>query len=1782
MKKTILLLAILIIINCSFAQLTGIKTIPGDYATIADAITALNFEGPGPGGVTFSIISGHAETLTFATAGLITASGSATNPILFQKAGTGVNPMITAATPGTGTTDGIFVIAGGDYITFDGIDIQENPANTTSIMQMEWGYALVKANSTDPINGCQSAVIKNCTISLNQGANWCTGIYGGNHTANSTASLTLSSTTDAMNNCKFYNNVISHVYNGFVINGYYAPATLAYLYDQGNEIGVDGGNQITDFGGGTSNIYGIGTAFQNNLKIANNSLTGIVPGNGTLRGIYLGTGNGGNPNVDIYSNTVSMERTATTGNMYCIYPILSTGVDNTVNIYNNIISNNTYATSTALRWSGSMRGLYILGSSKNLNIYGNQVNNNTLGSLTTPGTHPFYGIYFYSGFEGNEYNVHDNMVNGNIRLQMTPDWAETFYLFGPQLGGTCNVYNNQVDNNTPGGTTYDSYGIRIYGGGILSVHDNSVTNITAGQNFTAIAFGGSGSLYQNNIENITAIEPGAKINGISIVSGSIAEQLPNVFNNFISGLYTPNSGASPAINGINVWDDSRISLGCYYNTIYLDASSTESDFSTAGIYAGVKTSVDLRNNIIVNNSIPGASGKTITYQRSDYQLSGYSQESDQNCFYAGIPGPQNVIFSDGTYDDIMLEEYKMRMYPRDKNSFSELPPFMNITSLPYDMHLNPVLQTQCESGGSIISSPISISTDYDNIPRYPNTGYPDNPGFPATAPDVGADEFAGITIDNTPPAIGITLLNNTSSPFARDLIASISDKSGVPISGVGVPRLYWKINNGTWQTAVGIHSSGDQFTFTFGAGGIAGDSVFYYIVAQDNATPTPNVGSVTAYGAGGYTPNPPACTTPPSKPHSYKILASIAGVFPVGVGQIYETVQDAVNDLNGKEMIGSVTFVLYDETFNLPDDLTIEILPNPGMSAVNTLTVIPNTGVTPEITGNANPGILTIHGADYVTIDGSPNNGDEQNLTWVNNSSSSNGYVLGLFTNQGDHSTNTTIKNCVIMGGSNSAYYYSGIRLNNNEGGHDSTIIHNNTIKNAYIGIYFSGAYGADSHDGQITDNFIGSYDDTEKIYYCGIFTVYTDNLLIDGNEIMGSPTGSSASSACGIRCSVSPNTNILNNKIHDFHYLGSYYSCYGIYYNGNSDTPTKIINNLIYNISGAGMNYNIYNSYGILINSGSNIDIWNNSIYLSGDVLSATSSTYSACLAIALNDQINNLDVRNNILQNSQTAPSGNSSMTYLIYTLNNTYNPFSTIDFNDYYADGIQPRIGKLMGQDIYTIAEWQAATGQDLNSLDANPMFVSTNDLLPQGVEVNNTGIMIPEVTTDIDGRLRTDPPDIGAYEFALAPDVYADLADDVGQTSATLHGAVMPKNEFVTLSFEFGLSTDYGLEVDAIPYLISGTDSTTIYADISNLYVNFLYHYRVKGVTLTDTVYSLDKTVDLVPTPSITGETEVCANSPVTQYLTEVNRLGYIWEISEGGVITSGQGTFRLFVEWLTPGDRWVSVNWANSDGIFAPEETVLDVTVLDEPDAAGIITGDDALCAGTTGVPYFVDPIENANEYNWTLFDGASISTGASTNSITVDFAENAISGIISVSGNNECGMGTASPDFPITLFPIPPTPVIVQYGDSLLSDAPYGNQWYLDGEAIPYATEFFYIPLEDGEYWTQVDIEGCYSDTSNHIVVLYTDISESNVSGFKLYPVPNQGVFILSFSKNIDIPVDIVVYNNMGEIVFKTNIIKTYANQNITINIQPVPSGVYSVVVLTEETRYINRIIVFD
>ncbi|MCX6284949.1 MAG: T9SS type A sorting domain-containing protein, partial [Bacteroidetes bacterium] len=184
--------------------------------------------------------------------------------------------------------------------------------------------------------------------------------------------------------------------------------------------------------------------------------------------------------------------------------------------------------------------------------------------------------------------------------------------------------------------------------------------------------------------------------------------------------------------------------------------------------------------------------------------------------------------------------------------------------------------------------------------------------------------------------------------------------------------------------------------------------------------------------------------------------------------------------------------------------------------------------------------------------------------------------------------------------------------------------------------------------------------------------------------------------------------------------------------------------------------------------------------------------------------------------------------------------------------------------------------------------------------------------------------------------------------------------------------------------------------------------------------------LNVTVNALPVPTISGETSnICPGSGWTPYTTQYGMSNYVWTVSAGGIIASGQGTAQVQVYWSSAGAQWVAAGYSNASGCTSATPTQLNVTVSSLPAAAGTITGTATVCAGAQGVAYSVAPITNATSYNWFLPTGVTIASGAGTNSITVNYPANAVSGGISVNGNNSCGNGITSPPYQVTINPVP-------------------------------------------------------------------------------------------------------------------------------------------------------------
>lgn len=357
--------------------------------------------------------------------------------------------------------------------------------------------------------------------------------------------------------------------------------------------------------------------------------------------------------------------------------------------------------------------------------------------------------------------------------------------------------------------------------------------------------------------------------------------------------------------------------------------------------------------------------------------------------------------------------------------------------------------------------------------------------------------------------------------------------------------------------------------------------------------------------------------------------------------------------------------------------------------------------------------------------------------------------------------------------------------------------------------------------------------------------------------------------------------------------------------------------------------------------------------------------------------------------------------------------------------------------------------------------------------------------------------------------------------------------------------------------ATPVVTGGnvTGNAVQTVDYGVTYTDIMYNSYTQGMPFVMTGTS---TV-LYPVPTITGTTTICQGLSGF-YSTEAGMSGYLWSVSLGNLITGGQGSDQVNVSWLASGVQWISVTYTNQSGCVPTTPTQLSVVVDPFPDPAGYITGISQVCAGTSGIAYSVAPVNGAISYIWNIPYGASIALGEWTNNITVDFSANAATGPITVAGNNLCGNGPPSPEFNLTVDPMPATPTITADGLLLISNAYVGNQWYHDGDLIPDATgQTYTVPWYDlGCYWTVVTVNGCSSYPSNQIYIYGVGIDDRNgASDIQIYP--NPAYERISFNNTIRGDVSILGLSG------KLYIQQEFSGSPVLINITDLPNGIYMI-----------------
>lgn len=751
------------------------------------------------------------------------------------------------------------------------------------------------------------------------------------------------------------------------------------------------------------------------------------------------------------------------------------------------------------------------------------------------------------------------------------------------------------------------------------------------------------------------------------------------------------------------------------------------------------------------------------------------------------------------------------------------------------------------------------------------------------------------------PVITYTPLVNTCQLGERTLVATITSPNGVPTAGVGLPVLYWRLNSGLYTPVQAVSLGNNQYSFSFGGIATSGSVVSYFIVAQTNAS-TPEVSVYPSTGASGFTIDPPGVSEPPVSPDFYLIQPTLsAGTYLVGSAPTatFPTITSAIETYNNACLNGPVVFALTDAAYSTNEIFPISIS-NPAASAINTLTIRPNTGINTTITANAES-IFKLVGADYITINGSNNNTTSRNLTLQNNSISPLSTVVWLSSfGSNNGSSNNVVRNCNVYGFSPSTTFSaitvsSGVATNlQSDAPNNYNSFINNNINNCYQGFYLNGPVAGDTAN-VFTSNVIGTATAARKLGYRSINLINQRLFNIQGNTISGLSsvfgTGSEVDASGGVFVAGnSSDGNIQGNFINDIRNTSNTGAAsFGICMQSSVDSARiRIFNNFIHTITGIGKPLSVLeNGIGVVLLSGGSYQFVNNSINLATN---QTVSGITSCMYVGAS-VVGGVDIRNNIFSNRNSL-----GVRYAIY-IAASISKINAINYNDYFSSGV---LGFLLGNKL-NLAAWQAATTSDGNSVVQNPIFVSVTDLHLQNTSpLNDQGQAIGFVTVDIDNVTRSaTAPDIGADEFTpplCSEPITGGTASNTASSFLCVNGSMVLSG--INFSVGSGMAYQWQISVDSLSWSDVPGETNPISANTPIISQTSFFRLRAACSGGTPAYSNVVKVNVKNPGVSSTVPGFRCGNGALTLSATPTNTETTLswYSTNSGGVALATGGTY----------------------------------------------------------------------------------------------------------------------------------------------------------------------------------------------------------------------------------------------------------------------------------------------
>ncbi len=724
MKNTLLtFLGLALFASPGFAQNVNVNPGAGSYPTLQAAFAAIN-AGTHTGAVTVDIVADTTETAT----AVLNASGAGSasyTGILVAPSGGAARTISGAITAGSPLID----LNGADNVTINGLNSGGNSlaiANTTvSATSGTSTIRFISDATNNTVTNC--SVLGSATVAVaTDGGNilFSTGTTTGNDGntisncnigpagANLPIKLVYASGTTATatqnNSGVVINN--NNLFDFFNVTA----ACRAVDIQAGNTDWTISNNRIYQTAMRTwttgAEMRGISvnnSASANNMQVTGNTVgfasaagTGtftITGGSNLFKAIHLivaatTASNIQNNTVANISQTTTAAGTSTSAAFMALYP--QTGlITTTGNTIGSLTGTGSISYSSSSTSTGDVDGIFNFSSANAL------INNNNIGSITATNTST--GAIIVKAIVTDTTSSVTNTISGNTIGGTTANSINnTAAATASRVTGWNNVTGisvftgNTIQNmtttstNTGTGQAASVVGILEAVTSNTAISQNKVSGLsntaaTANVSVCGATFlgGTANSFTKNSICDLSVASSGAtaSVDGL-VVGASSTGATNNISNNTIGNLTAPaaanGAATSSAIRGIAfIAATATTTHNASFNTVFLNASSTGANFGTTGLFATTSTTatsstLNLRNNVIVNTSTPAGTGLTVAYRRSAgaaSNLANYGSASNNNDFFAGTPGVSRLIYADGTSSAQTIACVQERRFHRRDN-----------------------------------------------------------------------------------------------------------------------------------------------------------------------------------------------------------------------------------------------------------------------------------------------------------------------------------------------------------------------------------------------------------------------------------------------------------------------------------------------------------------------------------------------------------------------------------------------------------------------------------------------------------------------------------------------------------------------------------------------------------------------------------------------------------------------------------------------------------------------------------------------------------------------------------------------------------------------------------------------------------------------------------------------------------------------------------------------------------------------------------------------------------